>query len=305
MKLGTRSSPLALAQARAVAADLRRAGAEVELVPMKTEGDRLLGRLADSGGKGLFVREIEEALAAGTIDLAVHSLKDLPAELPDGLELAAFPERNDPRDVLVSRTGGGLEALRPGALVGTASLRRRALVLAARPDVRVEPVRGNVDTRLRKLDSGDWDAILLAAAGLARLGLRPVHMAFLSPDVFVPAVGQAIVGVEIRRNDRDTRAAVERLDHRATRVCAVAERAYLRRLGASCTTPMAAHAVLDGATRLRMAAIVASEDGRKVLRAETAGAAEDAETIGRGLAESLLAQGAAEVAGLDPGRWTS
>jgi len=305
MKLGTRSSPLALAQARAVAADLRRAGAEVELVPMKTEGDRLLGRLADSGGKGLFVREIEEALAAGTIDLAVHSLKDLPAELPDGLELAAFPERNDPRDVLVSRTGGGLEALRPGALVGTASLRRRALVLAARPDVRVEPVRGNVDTRLRKLDSGDWDAILLAAAGLARLGLRPVHMAFLSPDVFVPAVGQAIVGVEIRRNDRDTRAAVERLDHRATRVCAVAERAYLRRLGASCTTPMAAHAVLDSATRLRMAAIVASEDGRKVLRAETAGAAEDAETIGRGLAESLLAQGAAEVAGLDPGRWTS
>jgi len=305
MKLGTRSSPLALAQARAVAADLRRAGAEVELVPMKTEGDRLLGRLADSGGKGLFVREIEEALAAGTIDLAVHSLKDLPAELPDGLELAAFPERNDPRDVLVSRTGGGLEALRPGALVGTASLRRRALVLAARPDVRVEPVRGNVDTRLRKLDSGDWDAVLLAAAGLARLGLRPVHMAFLSPDVFVPAVGQAIVGVEIRRNDRDTRAAVERLDHRATRVCAVAERAYLRRLGASCTTPMAAHAVLDGATRLRMAAIVASEDGRKVLRAETAGAAEDAETIGRGLAESLLAQGAAEVAGLDPGRWTS
>ncbi len=305
MKLGTRSSPLALAQARAVAADLRRAGAEVELVPMKTEGDRLLGRLADSGGKGLFVREIEEALAAGTIDLAVHSLKDLPAELPDGLELAAFPERNDPRDVLVSRTGGGLEALRPGALVGTASLRRRALVLAARPDVRVEPVRGNVDTRLRKLDSGDWDAVLLAAAGLARLGLRPVHMAFLSPDVFVPAVGQAIVGVEIRRNDRDTRAAVERLDHRATRVCAVAERAYLRRLGASCTTPMAAHAVLDGATRLRMAAVVASEDGRKVLRAETAGAAEDAETIGRGLAESLLAQGAAEVAGLDPGRWTS
>jgi len=305
MKLGTRSSPLALAQARAVAADLRRAGAEVELVPMKTEGDRLLGRLADSGGKGLFVREIEEALAAGTIDLAVHSLKDLPAELPDGLELAAFPERNDPRDVLVSRTGGGIDALSPGALVGTASLRRRALVLAARPDVRVEPVRGNVDTRLRKLDSGDWDAILLAAAGLARLGLRPVHMAFLSPDVFVPAVGQAIVGVEIRRNDRDTRAAVERLDHRATRVCAVAERAYLRRLGASCTTPMAAHAVLDGATRLRMAAVVASEDGRKVLRAETAGAAEDAETIGRGLAESLLAQGAAEVAGLDPGRWTS
>ena len=305
MRLGTRSSPLALAQARAVADDLHRAGADVELVPMRTEGDRLLGRLADSGGKGLFVREIEEALATGTIDLAVHSLKDLPAELPEGLELAAFPERADPRDVLVSRMGGGLEALRPGAVVGSASLRRRAMVLAARPDVRVEPVRGNVNTRLHKLESGDWDAILLAAAGLARLGLRPTNVTFLSPDVFVPAVGQAIIGVEIRRDDRRTRAAVERLDHRATRVCALAERAYLRRLGASCTTPMAAHAVLDGATRLRMAAVVASEDGRKVLRAEAAGPVEDAETLGRGLAESLLAQGAAEIAGLDPGRWSS
>jgi len=305
MRLGTRSSPLALAQARAVADDLRRVGAEVELVPMKTEGDRLLGRLADSGGKGLFVREIEEALAQGSIDLAVHSLKDLPAELPDGLEMAAYPERHDPRDVLVSRTGGGLEALRSGALVGTASLRRRALVLAARPDVRVEPVRGNVNTRLHKLESGDWDAILLAAAGLARLGLRPANVTFLSPDVFVPAVGQAIIGVEIRSDDRRTRAIVERLDHRPTRVCAIAERAYLRRLGASCTTPMAAHAVLDGATRLRMTAVVASEDGRKVLRAEAAGGVDEAETIGRGLAESLLAQGAAEVAGLDPSRWAS
>ena len=305
MRLGTRSSPLALAQARAVADDLRRVGADVELVPMKTEGDRLLGRLADIGGKGLFVREIEEALAQGSIDLAVHSLKDLPAELPDGLELAAFPERHDPRDVLVSRTPGGLESLRPGALVGTASLRRRALVLAARPDVRVEPVRGNVNTRLRKLEAGDWDAILLAAAGLARLGLHPANVTLLSPDVFVPAVGQAIIGVEIRRDDRRTRADVERLDHHPTRVCAIAERAYLRRLGASCTTPMAAHAVLEGATRLRMAAVVASEDGRKVLLAEAAGSVDNAETIGRGLAESLLAQGAAEVAGLDPSRWAS
>ena len=307
MRLGTRSSALALAQAQAVADALRRAGADVELVPMKTEGDRLLSaRLAEVGGKGLFVREIETALAAGTIDLAVHSLKDLPAELPDGLELAAFPERHDPRDVLVSRTDGGLEGLRPGAVVGTASLRRRALVLAARPDVRVEPVRGNVDTRLRKLQTGDWDAILLAAAGLARLGLRPPHVTALSADVFVPAVGQGIIAVEIRRDDRPTRAAVERLDHRVTHTCALAERAYLRRLGASCTTPMAAHAVVESSptgSRLHMTAVVASEDGRKVLRAEAAGASADAETIGRGLAESLLAQGAAEVAGLDPGRW--
>ena len=307
LRLGTRSSALALAQARSVADGLRAGGADVELVSMKTEGDRRLGAtLADIGGKGLFVREIEEALAAGTIDLAVHSLKDLPAEVPDGLELAAFLERADARDVLVSRAPAGLDDLPPGALVGTASSRRRALVLATRPDVRIEVLRGNVDTRLRKLAAGPLDAIILAAAGLARLGLRPDHMTVLPSDVFVPAVGQGIVTVEIRRDDDRTRRAVTRLDHHLTHVCARAERAYLRRLGASCTTPMAAHAVVDGtpaSARLRMAAVVASEDGRKVLRAEAAGALDEAQAVGRGLAETLLAQGAAAVAGLDPDRW--
>jgi hydroxymethylbilane synthase len=307
IRLGTRASPLALAQAAEVADALRRLGVEVAVVPIRTEGDRLFGaRLADVGGKGLFVREIEEALAAGTIDVAVHSLKDLPAEPPPGLELAAFPARQDPRDVLVTRAGGGLEDLPPGAVLGTSSLRRRALALALRPDLAIEPLRGNVDTRLRKLAEGPYDAVLLAAAGLARLGLTPAHARPLPPEVFVPAVGQGILGIEVRRQDGATRRLIEGLDHAATRACALAERAYLRRLGASCTTPMAAHAVFSraGATaRLAMTAVVASEDGQRVLRAEAAGSPQDAERLGRGLAESLLDRGAASVAALNPGRW--
>jgi hydroxymethylbilane synthase len=307
IRLGTRASPLALAQAAGVAEALQRLNVEVEIVPMRTEGDHLFeARLAAVGGKGLFVREIEEALAAGKIDVAVHSLKDLPAEAPAGLELAAFPAREDPRDVLVTRGERGFEELPPGAVVGTSSLRRRALALALRPDLVVEPLRGNVDTRLRKLGEGACDAVLLAAAGLARLGLAPAHAHPLSPEVFVPAVGQGVLGVEIRRDDRVTRQVVEALDHAPTRVCALAERAYLRRLGASCTTPIAAHAVLtpSGATtRLAMTAVVASEDGQRILRAEAAGAPADAERLGRGLAESLLDRGAASVAALDPPRW--
>ncbi len=305
IRLGTRASALALAQASRVVEALGRQGARVELVPMKTEGDRLLGaRLADAGGKGLFVREIEEALIDGRLDLAVHSLKDLPAEQPAGLELAAFPPREDPRDVLVTRDAGGLETLAPGAVLGTSSLRRRAFALAVRPDLVVEPVRGNVDTRLRKLADGAYDAIVLAAAGLARLGVTPPHVTALAPDVFVPAVGQGILGLEVRRDDAATRRLVAGLDHAPTRVCALAERAYLRRLGASCTTPMAAHATLSGA-RLAMTAVVASEDGRRLLRADAAGAPGDAERLGVQLAESLLERGAETLAPLAPRRWTA
>lgn len=307
IRLGTRASALALAQASTVADALRRAGADVTMVPIRTEGDRrAAARLADVGGKGLFVREIEESLLAGAIDVAVHSLKDLPAELPAGLVLAAFPERGDPRDVLVTAAGGGLEDLRPGAVVGTGSLRRRAMALAVRPDLVVEPIRGNVDTRLGKLETGQWDAIVLAAVGLARLGLHPAHVAPLSPDVFVPAVGQGILGVETRRDDDRVRALVAQVDHGDTRAAAIAERAYLARLGASCNTPMAAHASVSraaGPARLAMTAVVASEDGRRVLRAEAAGRPEDAERLGLGLAEALLAKGAEEVARLEPDRW--
>ena len=298
MKLGTRGSPLALAQARAVAARLRALGADVEVVPMRTEGDRLVdAHLAAVGGKGLFVGEIEEALREGHIDGAVHSLKDLPAELPAGLTLGAFTEREDPRDVLVSRSGASFEDLRAGAVVGTSSPRRRALARALRPDLVLEPIRGNVDTRVRKLESGPWDALILAAAGLSRLGLTPRYAWPLDPTVFVPAVGQGIVAVEMRAADRTTRAWIERIDHAPTRVCALAERAYLGRLGASCNTPMAAHAVLDGA-RLRMTAFVASEDGRRVLRGAESGTPLESEDLGRRLAETLLARGAATVTAL-------
>jgi hydroxymethylbilane synthase len=298
IRLGTRASALALAQARTVADALT--GVEVEIVPMRTEGDRLAdARLAVVGGKGLFVRDIEEALLRGDIDLAAHSLKDLPAEPPAGLVLAAFPPREDARDVLVARRPFTLATLPEGARVGTSSPRRRALLLAERPDLRVGPIRGNVDTRLRKLVGEEWDAVVLAAAGLRRLGLAPEHVEALDPERFVPAVGQGIIAVEARADDRRTLAHLARVDDAATHTCARAERAYLARLGASCNTPMAAHARLDGAT-LEMTAVVAGEDGRQVLRASGTAPASEAEALGRRLADGLLARGAAGITPLSP-----
>jgi len=300
IRLGTRASALAQAQARFVARRLEAAGHTVEVVELRTEGDRLAeARLSALGGKGLFVREIEEALLEKRIDVAVHSLKDLPAQTPDGLVLAAFPEREDPRDVLVGRGPGGLAALGPGATLGTSSPRRRALALALRPDLVVEPIRGNVDTRLRKLAEGAFHAIVLAAAGLRRLGVVPAHAETLAPEVWVPAVGQGTLGLEARGDDRPTLAALAVLDHAPTRVASLAERAYLARLGASCVTPMAAHARLEG-ERLWLDAFVASEDGREVLRERAVGPAGEAEALGRRLAETLLSRGAASVCALNP-----
>jgi len=300
IRIGTRGSQLALAQARSIAGYLAGAGEQVELVPVRTEGDRRQEvQLAGIGGKGLFVREIEEMLLSGAIDCAVHSLKDLPAQLPSGLVLAAFPEREDARDVLVTREPVRIESLRPGARIGTGSPRRRALALALRPDLVVEPVRGNVDTRLRKLASEGWDGMILAASGLKRLGLIPSNVQPLDPEAFVPAVGQGVLAVEIRVDDHLVRDRLAGLDHGPTRACALAEREFLSRLGASCNSPMAAHAVLDGG-RLRMNGLVASEDGRKVLRASGMGTPDTAERLGRQLAESLLDQGAASVAALRP-----
>jgi hydroxymethylbilane synthase len=300
IRLATRASRLALAQARAVAAPLEAAGARVEIVPMRTEGDRRAeARLAAIGGKGLFVREIEDALLRGEADVAVHSLKDLPAEVPPGLTLAVFPEREDARDVLITRGASGLDALPRGARVGTSSPRRRALALALRADLCVLPIRGNVDTRLAKLDTGDYDAVVLAAAGLRRLGMAARHATPLAPDVWVPAVGQGVLGVQARADDAAMLAALRPLDHAPTRACAQAERAFLARLGASCVTPMAAHArCTDG--RLVMDAVVASEDGREVLREHGEGAAAEAAALGRRVAEALLARGAADVVALRP-----
>jgi hydroxymethylbilane synthase len=300
IRIATRASVLALAQARSVASRLEADGAQVEIVAMRTEGDRRAeARLAAIGGKGLFVREIEEALLRRDADVAVHSLKDLPAQVPAGLTLAAYPEREDPRDALISRNPGGLDDLPRGAVLGTSSPRRRALVLSRRPDLVVEPIRGNVDTRLRKLEAGDCDAVLLAAAGLARLGLVPKHVAALPPDVFVPAVGQGVLAVEARADDPTTLAALLALDHAATRACATAERAFLARLGASCVTPMAAHARLHG-ERLTIDGLVAAEDGRDVLRERAEGAAGAAEALGRQVAEALLTRGAATLVALRP-----
>jgi hydroxymethylbilane synthase len=300
MRLATRGSALALAQAQAVADRLSAAGTRVEVVPMRTEGDRLAeARLATIGGKGLFVREIEEALLRGDVDVAVHSLKDLPAELPGGLGLAAFPERADARDVLVTRRPVRFADLAPGAVLGTSSPRRRALALASRPDLTVEPIRGNVDTRLRKLEAGDYDAIVLAAAGLARLGVNPRHVEPLATELFVPAVGQGVLAVEARLDDARTLAALRALDHAPTRATALAERAFLGRLGASCVTPTAAHARLAGG-RLVLDALVASEDGRTVLRESGEGSGERAEMLGVRVADALLARGAAAVVALRP-----
>jgi hydroxymethylbilane synthase len=302
IRIGTRASALALAQAREVAEALGARGVESEVVAMRTDGDRLAtASLAQVGGKGLFVREIEEALLASRLDVAVHSLKDLPAELPAGLCLAALPPRADPRDVLLSRGGKRLLDLAPGAVVGTSSPRRRALVRAARPDLAVEPMRGNVDTRLRKLESGACDAVVLAAAGLSRLGIEFRHAEILDPDDFVPAVGQGVLAVQARSGDARTLAALAALDDPATRACATAERAFLAALGASCNSPLAAHAVvLPGGEHVRLTALVASDDGRAVLRSRAEGALGEAAALGRGLADDLLARGATALVPLSP-----
>ncbi len=297
VRIGTRGSRLALRQAEVVADALRRAWPElvVELTPIRTTGDRLPdANLALVGGKGLFVREIDEALLDGRIELAVHSLKDLPAERPAGLVLAAFPERDDPRDVLVSRAGRGLEALPRGARVGTASLRRRVQLQALRPDLAVELIRGNVDTRLRKLDEGLYDAVVLAAAGLDRLGVARSTVEVLDAARMLPAVGQGTLAVEARADDAATRRLVGVLDHADTRVAAEAERGFLAAIGGSCTTPLAAYARPEQGV-FRLDALVATPDGARILRDGADGDPRDAAALGRRVAERMLAAGAGEI----------
>ena len=299
LRFGTRGSRLAVAQSNQVADALRARGLEVELVTIRTSGDRLADvSLADFGGKALFVKEIEEALLDGRVDAGVHSLKDMPAVLPEGLCLAAFPPREDPRDVLLTRAGGGLDDLPRGARVATSSLRRRALLLARRPDLSVEPIRGNVDTRLRKLDEGLYDAMVMARAGLDRLGLKPEHSHVLSAQELLPAVGQGILGVEVRAVDQPVLEALSSLDDAAARAEALAERAFLRRLGAGCHTPVAGLARLTGAT-VEMDGLVSSLDGRTVIRGRAGGPANRAEAVGESLAEDLLSRGARAI--LDEG----
>ena len=297
LRIGTRGSALALRQAEAVADGLRRAWPDllVEVVPIRTSGDRLAtANLSAVGGKGLFVKEIEEALLAGRVEVAVHSLKDLPAALAPGLTLAAFPQREDARDVLVAPGGAGLDGLPAGARVGTSSLRRRVQLLAVRPDLAVETIRGNVETRLRKLGEGRYGAVVLAAAGLRRLGLDPAGAVALAPEQMLPAVGQGTLGIEIREDDARTAALVLPLDHPDTRAASAAERAFLGAVGGACTTPLAAYARYEG-VRLRLDAFVATPDGARALRD---GAGLDDGTpaeLGQRVADQMLANGAAEI----------
>jgi len=297
LRLGTRASPLARAQAELVRAALagRHAGLEVELVFVRTTGDRLRGPLAPAGGKGLFVKEIEEALAEGHVDAGVHSMKDLPARLAPGLVIGAVPERVDPRDVLVGGAGG-LAGLPEGARVGTASPRRRAQLLARRPDLEVVLLRGNVDTRLRKWRTGEVDALVLAAAGLARLGIVEPAARPLAVEEFLPAVGQGALALECRADDASTRAILAAVEDPVAATAVAAERAFLTAVGGDCNTALAAHAtVADGQVSLR--ALVADPDGRRQLEDRGTAASSAAAALGRTLAERLLAAGAAALIG--------
>jgi|SRR5688572_29889681 len=294
VRIATRRSPLALWQAEHAAARLvaRHAGLVVSLVPLLTEGDRIPDRsLAAAGGKGLFVKELENALADGRADIAVHSMKDVPAVLLPGFSIAAALERGDARDCLVSVRHASLAALPRGARVGTGSLRRQCQLRHRRPDIQVVALRGNVETRLAKLDAGECEATVLAAAGLERLGLASRIRARLDPAEMLPAIGQGVVGIECLADRADVHALVQAIEHGPTRTTLDAERAFAAALGASCQSPVAAHATLEGAG-LRLAALVGAADGSSTLADSIEGPARDAASLGEALAKRLLAAGA-------------
>ena len=295
--IATRESRLALWQAEHVQALLRARGHQVELLGMTTKGDQILDRsLSKVGGKGLFVKELEVALEEGRAHIAVHSLKDVPMELPEGFVLACVMEREDPRDAFVSPRYANLDALPQGAVVGTSSLRRQVLLQALRPDLKIEPLRGNLDTRLRKLDEGQYDAIVLAAAGLKRLNMAERIRCEFDPASMLPAAGQGALGIEVRSDRTDLIAALQPLVHMPTWLRVAAERAVSRRLGGSCSVPLAAHALLAGDGVLTLDAAWGDIDGVQALirvrQQASVTTLEQAEALGNAVAEQLLAQGA-------------
>ena len=295
--IGTRGSRLALWQAEWVQSRLREIAPDlsVTLRRIKTSGDKILDvPLAKVGGKGLFVKEIEEALLQNEIDLAVHSMKDVPTALPDGLAILCVPPREDPRDVLISQAGGTFDQLPKGASIGTSSLRRQAQLLYRRPDVSITMLRGNLDTRLRKVSEGAFDAIVLAAAGLKRMGWSARITEYLPPEVSLPAIGQGALGIEGRRGDSFVRGLLEHLDDPAARTAVTAERALLDRLEGGCQVPIGAHATTKGTT-LHLEGLIASTDGRRLVRNSIQGPLAEARGLGLQLAEQLLAQGGEEI----------
>ncbi|HBW10246.1 MULTISPECIES: hydroxymethylbilane synthase [Stutzerimonas stutzeri subgroup] len=297
IRIATRKSALALWQAEYVKARLEAShpGLKVSLVPMVSRGDKLLDApLAKIGGKGLFVKELETALMENEADIAVHSMKDVPMEFPEGLGLYCICEREDPRDAFVSNHFDDLDALPPGSVVGTSSLRRQAQLLARRPDLKIQFLRGNVNTRLAKLDAGEYDAIILAAAGLIRLGFGERIRSSISVDESLPAGGQGAVGIECRTTDSELHALLECLNHAPTAIRVVAERALNKRLNGGCQVPIACYAVLEG-DQLWLRGLVGQPDGTVLLRAEGRAPAADAEALGVQVAEALLDQGAEHI----------
>lgn len=291
--LGTRGSKLAVHQSQWVQARLQELapGLTISLKRIQTSGDKILDvPLAKIGGKGLFVKEIEDALLSKDIDLAVHSMKDVPTALPQGLEIVCVPPREDPRDALITHDGCGLDQLKPGAKIGTSSLRRQAQLLHYRPDFLIEMLRGNLDTRLRKLREGRFDAIVLAAAGLRRLAWETEITECLPVHVSLPAIAQGALGIEARSDDIFVHELLGRFEHPPTHITVTAERALLHRLEGGCQVPIAAHAVLEGKV-LTLDGLVASVDGRRIIRHQIKGASTEASQLGTKLAEHLLAAG--------------
>ncbi len=296
IRLGTRASLLALRQANWVKARMEEEnpGVEVTLVHIKTQGDKIAVPLFQVGGKGLFVKEIEESLLSGEVDLAVHSAKDLPILIPDGLALIAFPKREDPRDALISKGEKPWADIPWGGKVGTSSLRRQAQLLNLRPDLEIVPLRGNLDTRIHKLTTLNLDAIILASAGLRRMGWENRVTECFEPEVMLPAIGQGVLAIEARSKDQRIAHLAASLNHLPTQLCFMAERAFLQRLGGGCQIPIAGLAQMNS-KGINLRALVAAADGRKVIRGKVEGPSTQGEYLGRGLAEELLAKGARDI----------
>jgi hydroxymethylbilane synthase len=297
IRIATRKSPLAMWQAEHVAASLKAAhpGLEVELVGMSTKGDRILDTpLAKIGGKGLFIKELEVGMLEGIADIAVHSMKDVPVDFPEGLELYTIMQREDPRDAFVSNNHDSLESLPQGARVGTASLRRQCQISEKRPDIQILPLRGNVNTRLAKLDAGEYDAIILAAAGLIRLGFSERIRTFIEPRQSLPAIGQGAVGIECRSDDDRVKQLLMPLHHDETATRLKAERAMNEKLQGGCQVPIAGHAILDN-DQMTLYGLVGEPDGSHIIRDTVVGNVNEAAELGKQLAEKLLARGANDI----------